>query len=51
LPNAIKYIGAAVSGPASGVGTGTETYEDFSGATAFVATMDGRGNRVTIVYS
>ncbi len=49
LPNAIKYIGAAVAGSCIGAGTGTETYNDYSGANAFIATIDTAGNR-TIVY-
>jgi hypothetical protein len=51
LPNAIKYIGAAVAGPCSGAGTGTENYSDFASATAFVATIDTNGNRTGMVYS
>ena len=51
LPNAIKYIGAAVAGKASGAGSGTETYDDFSGATAFVVVIDGSGNRTGLTYS
>ena len=51
LPNAIKYIGAAVAGECSGAGTGIETYSDFSDATAFVVTIDTNGNRTGIAYS
>lgn len=51
LPNAIKYVGAAVAGKASGAGTGTETYDDFSGSVAFVATIDTNGNRTGMSYS
>ncbi len=51
LPNAIKYIGAAVSAKCTGAGSGTETYDDFSGATAFVVTIDTNGNRTGISYT
>jgi hypothetical protein len=51
LTNAIRYIGAAVSGLSSGSGTGTETYEDFAAATAFVVTIDSNGNRTGVTLS
>jgi len=48
---ALKYIGAAVSGKSSGSGSGTETYDDYNGATAFVVTIDSNGNRTGVTYS
>ncbi len=51
LPDAVKYIGAAVAGKCSGAGSGTETYDDFSGAAAFVVIVDSAGNRTSFTYS
>jgi hypothetical protein len=49
--NAVRYIGAAVAGKASGVGSGVETYDDYSGALAFVVALDTNNNRTNFTYS
>ncbi len=50
LTDAVRYVGAAVCGLSSGSGTGTETYKDFAGATAFVATIDANKDRTGMNY-
>jgi len=51
LPNAIKYIGAVLAGTIpSGAGSGTEAFNDFSGALAVTFTTDAAGDRLTATY-
>ena len=52
LPNTLEIIAAAVAGPISGAGTGTETFLGMDEATTrVVVTVDSSGNRSDIVYS
>jgi hypothetical protein len=51
LPHAIQIIGGTTAGKASGVGTGTEVFQDFASATVATVTLDASNNRTGIVYA
>jgi hypothetical protein len=49
---AMQIIGAATAGKLSGAGTGTEVIVGLDGLTTRItATLDGSGNRTSVVYS
>ena len=52
LPASLQIIGAVVAGEITGAGTGTEVFDGLDGATTRVTvTVDGAGNRSTVVYT
>lgn len=51
LNDALRIIGAAVAGESSGVGTATEAYLDFAGASCYQVTFDASNNRTITTYA
>lgn len=52
LPNALEIIAASAIGKISGAGTGTEVFVGLNGVTTrATVTVDGSGNRTTVVYA